>query len=106
MPKPKGSLGATKMKIMALMNHHCNHDKECYGYDIWQCLQNHFHIFINESDIRNVYHHLTDLCSLGFIEKLEDEMNTNKTLYRITEQGIDIQERYMPYLNLLRQELN
>jgi len=78
LPKPKGTLGGTKMKIMAIICHNCEKGSDSYGYTIWQSLKDVFHIYLNDCDVRNVYHHLKELCEI--------------------EQG-----RYAPYLEVLRQ---
>lgn len=105
MPRPKGSIGATKMKIMAIMYHHCNHDQDCYGYGIWQCLQDHFRIYLKDCAIRNVYHHLEDLRDMGYIKEIQGE-DDNRTLYRITEKGRSIRDEFDIYLDILKEELS
>ncbi|MFP3951001.1 MAG: hypothetical protein ACLFVP_02500 [Candidatus Bathyarchaeia archaeon] len=105
MPRPKGSVGETKMKIMAVMYHHCKHDEDCYGYRIWQCLQKHFRIYLRDCAIRNVYHHLDDLCEMEYITKIQGVDDT-RTLYRITEEGRSIKDQYEIYLDILREDLH
>ncbi len=102
MPKPKGTCGATKMKILAVIKLYEERDKESYGYNIWQCLKTKFYTYLNEQDVRNVYHHLNDLCSLGYITKCSEASSDNKQCYRMTESGAGIQEKYKPFTEILR----
>jgi hypothetical protein len=67
LPKPKGTIGGTKMKIMALICNNSDCGMESYGYNIWQSLKSNFHIYLNDNDIRNVYHHLRGLCELDLL---------------------------------------
>jgi DNA-binding PadR family transcriptional regulator len=101
MPKPKGTCGATKMKILAIIYRQEQYGKESYGYNIWQCLKEHFYTYMNDKDIRNVYHHLNDLCSLGYIKKCPESSNEIKQCYRITQSGINLEEKYRPFVNIL-----
>lgn len=105
MPKPKGSTGSTKMKIMAIIHYNSKNDLECYGYGIWQHLKNTFHTYLNDCDIRNVYHHLNDLCSMEYIEKDLESNEDNRSLYQITSKGLMIQEQYQPYLSILEEKI-
>lgn len=104
MPKPKGTTGATKMKIMAIVCHNCECEKESYGYEIWQSLKGFFHMYINDCDIRNVYHHLKDLCNLELLERIEElDLDSNKRcLYQLTAKGRKLRSRYAPYLEILQ----
>ena len=101
MPKPKGTCGATKMKIMSAISAHEEIGKKSYGYNLWQCLKNNFYIYMNDSDIRNVYHHLNDLCGLGYITKCPEDSDDVKQCYRMTDSGRALQIKYKPYLDIL-----
>ena len=101
MPKPKGTCGATKMKIMAVISAHEEIGLKSYGYNLWQCLKNNFYIYMNDSDIRNVYHHLNDLCGLGYIAKCPEDSDDIKQCYRMTESGKALQGKYQPFLDIL-----
>jgi DNA-binding PadR family transcriptional regulator len=102
MPKPKGTCGATKMKILAVIYSHEQYGKESYGYNIWLCLKEHFYTYLNDNDIRNVYHHLNDLCSLGYITKCPESSNEIKQCYRITQSGVILEEKYRPFVDILK----
>jgi DNA-binding PadR family transcriptional regulator len=101
MPKPRGTTGATKMKILAVMCHNHECDLDSYGYNIWQDLKEYFHIYMNDNDIRNIYHHLNDLKTLGYIDKCEYESDDPRCFYRITSQGLEIKNRYGIYMDIL-----
>jgi DNA-binding PadR family transcriptional regulator len=103
MVKPKGTVGATKMKIMAIISYNCNHGDEAYGYNIWQCLKDYFHIYLKDCDVRNVYHHLKELSELGYLERMAslDEDPHNRCLYTLTDEGRGLENRYSPYLEIV-----
>jgi len=101
MPKPKGTCGATKMKIMAVIYTHQQLGKLSYGYNIWLCLKANFFVYMNDSDIRNVYHHLNDLKGLGYIMKCPYTSVDVKQCYKITEKGNELKTKYDPFLVIL-----
>lgn len=101
MPKPKGTTGSTKMKIMALICYNNECSQESYGYNIWQDLKEYFYIYMNNNDIRNVYHHLNDLGHLGLIERGEKDDLRSKCIYKMTQKGFDLKHRYKIYMDLL-----
>ena len=104
MVKPKGTTGATKMKIMAIIDHNCGNGADSYGYTIWQSLKDHFHIYLTDGDVRNVYHHLKELTELGYLIRAESllEDPTKRCLYTLTENGRSLENRYSPYLDIVR----
>ena len=104
MVKPKGSTGATKMKIMAIIDHNCVNGADSYGYTIWQSLKDYFHTYLTDSDVRNVYHHLKELTELGYLIREESifEDSNKRCLYSITENGRSLENRYSPYLDIVR----
>ena len=104
MVKPKGTTGATKMKIMAVISYNCDHGLDSYGYTIWQSLKEHFHIYLTDSDVRNVYHHLKELAELEYIVRDErfNQDPSKRCLYNITNKGRALEERYIPYLDIVK----
>ena len=104
MPKQKGTTGATKMKIMAIVSHNCDTGGVSYGYSIWQTLKGQFYIYLNDCDVRNVYHHLKELCELELLERAEalDTDPNKRCLYQLTEKGRDVEVRFTPYLKIVR----
>lgn len=101
MPKPKGTCGATKMKILAVIHNNEQCGDVSYGYNIWQSLKENFYTYMNDNDIRNVYHHLNDLCSLGYIKKCPEASDDIKQCYRITSSGSGIKEKYSHFIEVL-----
>lgn len=105
-PKPRGTTGATKMKIMAIICYHdeCARIHESYGYNIWQVLKKYFHIYLNDGDIRNVYHHLKGLCNFNLLAREETQAlgPTNRCLYQMTDKGQSIKQKFKPYLEIIR----
>lgn len=101
MPKPKGTCGATKMKILAVISHNRDLGKDSYGYEIWQQLKDNFFVYMNDNDIRNVYHHLNDLCSLGYIVKTGEDEECPKCYYTMTELGYEFRLRFKKFLEII-----
>lgn len=89
------------MKILAIIYSQEQYGRESYGYNIWQYLKDNFYTYMNDKDIRNVYHHLNDLCSLGYIKKCPESSTDIKQCYRITQSGINLEEKYRPYVTIL-----
>lgn len=107
LPKPKGTTGATKMKIMAVVCHNAECGLGSYGYNIWQALKEHFHLYLNDGDIRNVYHHLKGLCDIDLLVREEPHVmdSTKKCYYHLTEKGQNLKSRYEHYLDILQRSL-
>ena len=103
MPKPTGTCGATKMKILAIIHNNSDLGVESYGYDIWKTMKEQFHIYLEDNDIGNVYHHLNNLCNLKYVSR-EDEAIDGKCLYMMTEEGLALKNRYEQYINIIRSE--
>ena len=101
MPKPQGSFGATKMKILAIICNNGDCGQESYGYDIWKTMKAHFYIYLDDNDIGNVYHHLNDLCSQNYLTR-EDSVNDGKCFYKMTENGQAFRDRYGKYIEILQ----
>jgi len=102
--KPKGTTGATKMKIMAIIRYNCECGEDSYGYTIWRSLKEYFYIYLTDSDVRNVYHHLKGLTDLDYIVRDEGFQSdpTKRCLYHLTEKGRSLEDRYSPYLEIVR----
>ena len=106
MPKPKGTCGSTKLKIMAIVCLNCDSEDISYGYNIWQSLKGRFYIYLNDCDVRNVYHHLKELCEMDFLERVSPSDSTEDTraLYCITEKGKTMKVKYEPYLKIIQRD--
>jgi len=100
MVKPKGTIGSTKMKIIAVIHHNCSNNMDTHGYTIWQTLKTSFYVYLDDNDVRNVYHHLKGLCKLGYLEKRDPDTRV-RCCYNITEKGMLLAGRYEPYLRVL-----
>ena len=104
MPRPKGSLGETKLKILAILffNENCN--EHSYGYSVWEILKEKFHCYMNKSCLRNVYHHLESLEKLGLVTKngnVEISGAPPRNTYILTERGKALKSKFDKYLSLL-----
>lgn len=104
MPKPKGTIGATKFKILAIICRSNLIGDNSYGYDIWKTMKKRFHYYLDEIDLRNVYRHLKDLEEDGLIQKSTKQNNGNspeRQFYLITEQGKQLKAKFNKYLQIL-----
>jgi len=101
MPKPQGSCGATKMKILAIICNNGEDGLESYGYDIWRTMKESFHIYLDDKDIGNVYHHLNDLCALNYVSR-DDTVPDGRCFYNVTEEGRAVMTKYSQYIEILR----
>ena len=90
------------MKILAIIAEHSNTEREAYGYDIWKTMKEQFHIYLNDGDIGNVYHHLNDLCSLNYVTRAGDDGRC--CYYKITEEGLAMKHKYDPYVAIMKEE--
>jgi DNA-binding PadR family transcriptional regulator len=100
LPRPHGSIGATKLKILAIIHHNGVH----HGYGIWTILQEHFHLYLDEQSRRNVYHHLHDLNDLGFVKRDPDQTHENASTthpYQLTDEGKKLEDKFRKYLDIL-----
>ena len=100
MPRPHGSIGETKLKILAII---CNNGAS-HGYGIWATLKNSYNCYLDDLNLRNVYHHLHDLKKLGLVERSLSQPNKNspkKHPYRLTDKGKTLEEKFRKYLDLL-----
>ena len=101
MPKPQGSCGATKMKILAIICNNGDDGQESYGYDIWRTMKESFHLYLYDQDIGNVYHHLNDLCALNYVSR-DDSVSDGRCFYNITDDGRAVMTKYSQYIEILR----
>ncbi len=101
MPKPQGSCGATKMKILAIICAKGDDGHESYGYDIWRTMKESFHMYLDDKDIGNVYHHLNDLCALNYLSR-DDPAVDGRCFYNITGDGREIKTKYSQYIEILK----
>ena len=106
MPKPVGTCGATKMKILAIMCYNHEKSRESYGYNIWQTLKDQFLLYIDDNDVRNVYHHLNGLCDLNLITRTGQQTDGPRCFYNMTDEGFTQKWKYNQYLQILHQKLD
>ena len=87
------------MKILAIISNNDDYSQESYGYDIWKTMKEHFHMYLDDNDVGNIYHHLNDLCSLNYLNR-EDSVD-GKCLYNMTYDGQALRERFSKYIEIL-----
>jgi DNA-binding PadR family transcriptional regulator len=105
MPRPHGSIGETKFKILAIIFSNEANGKESYGYSIWAVMKTQFHCYLEDINLRNIYRHLKDLEKAGLIKKSVKQGAENapkRQLYSITENGRQLENRLNKYLQILQ----
>ena len=107
MPRPIGTLGETKMKILAIMHHQELQGTPSYGYNIWNLLKQKFYLYMNEGDLRNVYRHLKELSNLNLITRGSDQPVKGvpkRQPYSLTEKSRELKQRFNRYLDVLSRQ--
>ena len=104
MPRPQGTIGETKFKILAIIYRNDIDGNSSYGYSIWAILKKRFYCYLDDTNLRNVYRHLKDLHEAGLIEKNTKQSGANapeKQLYSLTENGRQLKTKFNRYLQIL-----
>jgi len=105
MPRPQGTIGETKFKILAIIYRNNVNQLDSYGYSIWALMKTKFHCYLDGANLRNVYRHLKDLEEFGLIEKSAKQSVENapkRQLYLLTESGRQLKEKFEMYLQILQ----
>jgi DNA-binding PadR family transcriptional regulator len=105
MPKPQGSIGETKFKILAIICRDEVTGNGSYGYNIWNTMKKRFYCYLEDANLRNVYRHLKDLEDAGLIEKSKKQTgghSPERQLYLLTESGRQLRNRFNKYLRILK----
>lgn len=95
MPRKRGSIGKTKLMMLAIIYHLEEKREKPYGYVIWQILKRVFKSYLKPADIRNIYHHLQDLTRMEYLERRETQTAKgvpDRQIYILTEKGRKIAE--------------
>lgn len=104
--KPRGSIGETKLKVMAILHYEEGVGITSYGYGMWKVMKERYHSCLSEDGLRNIYHHLEDLNDLGLIRRVSDQPikgAPRRRVYRLTEKGRDLQNKFARYLEILQE---
>jgi len=56
----------------------------------------------NSNYVRNVYHHLNDLCGFDLVTKIEGKGDGSRYLYELTKGGLALKDRYRIYMKILK----
>ncbi len=106
MPRPVGTIGETKLKILAIIYQNELHGTTSYGYNIWATLKKKFHCYIDDRNLRNVYRHLKDLNEVGLVKKGTSQPAENapkRRLYSLTNNGRLLKQKFSKYLQILEE---
>jgi len=107
MPRKRGSIGKTKLMMLAIIYHLEKRKERPYGYVIWQILKRVFKSYLKPTDIRNIYHHLRDLTKMEYLERKETQAVKgfpDRQIYVLTEKGRKITEtRCKEHLRVLNE---
>jgi len=90
MPRKQGSIGKTKLMMLAIIYYLEKRREKPYGYAIWQILKRVFKSYLKPMDVRNIYRHLKDLTNMEYIRKVEIENVVgapDRQLYALTDKG-------------------
>jgi DNA-binding PadR family transcriptional regulator len=99
-----GTIGETKLKILAVIHRNELEGKISYGYNIWTTLKNEFYCYLDRKNLRNVYRHLKDLNKFGLVERGESqsvEKAPRRQLYYLTKDGKQLKQKFNKYLEIL-----
>lgn len=105
MGKPKGTVGETKLKILAILSHNDHSKNPSYGYNIWKTLNEQYYCCLGEDGLRNVYHHLNDLKNQKLITNQQSQIVEDKPerrIYHLTEKALNLKEQFNRYLKPLK----
>jgi DNA-binding PadR family transcriptional regulator len=104
MPRPVGTIGGTKLKILAIIFYNDLKGITSYGYNIWTILKTRYYHYMEDGNLRNVYRHLKELERFGLIEKGVSQSVKGapvRQLYSLTEKGKGLKEKFGHYLSVL-----
>jgi len=107
MPRPIGTIGETKFKILAIVYFNELRGTATYGYDIWRLLKDVFHSYLDEGDLRDVYRHLKELESFGLINRGIRQMvkgAPQRQPYFLTDKGRTLKDKFTRYLDILSKQ--
>ena len=107
MPRPVGTMGETKFKILSIIYLNELRGTTTYGYDIWRILKERFHIYLDHGNLRNVYRHLKDLERFGLINRGKPqtvEAAPKRQTYFLTNKGREMKERFARYVDILERQ--
>lgn len=103
MGKPRGSIGETKLKILAILSHNDACQSPSYGYSVWKTLNEQYLSCLGEDGLRNVYHHLQDLQDQNLITNYQNQTLPDKPerqLYHLTDKAQTLKTQYQKYQKL------
>ncbi len=106
MPRPVGTIGETKLKILAIIHQNELRGITSYGYNIWITLKKKFHCYLDDKNLRNVYRHLKDLSEAGLVKKGANQLAENapkRQLYSLTNKGRRFKPKFSKYLQILEE---
>lgn len=104
MPRPVGTIGETKLKILAIIYQNELRGNASYGYNIWIALKRKFHCYLDDKNLRNVYRHLKDLNDVGLVKKVAYELAEKapkRQIYSLTNEGRRLKHKFSKYLQIL-----
>lgn len=104
MPKPQGTIGETKFKILSIIYRNDVAGNGSYGYQIWMVMKKRFYCYLDDANLRNIYRHLKDLEEAGLIQKSKKQTGRNspeRQFYLLTESGRQLKNRFNKYFQIL-----
>ena len=101
MGRPRGSIGDTKLKLLAILHYNEKTGEFSYGYGIWKMMNQRYNCCLGEDGLRNVYHHLENLHNLGLVVKNSNHLvegAPERHLYGLTTKGRSLHREYEQYM--------
>jgi DNA-binding PadR family transcriptional regulator len=99
--RPKGSIGETKLRVLAIL--YLNEEKgdTSYGYAVWKELSRKYETCLGEDGLRNVYHHLEGLLDSELVSRSAVQPSPRapqRHLYGLTVKGRSLFTKYERYV--------
>ncbi len=107
MPRPVGTIGETKFKILAIIHFNELRGTATYGYGTWRILKGRFHTYLDQGDLRNVYRHLKDLEKFGLVTRGPHQTvkgAPKRQPYTLTDKGRQLKPKFTRYLDILSEQ--
>ena len=100
MARPKGSIGETKMRLLAILYENEKSGNASYGYACWKELSRKYQTCMGDDGLRNVYHHLDGLLDSELVNRNAEQASPRapqRHLYSLTVKGRNLFTKYERY---------
>ena len=101
MARPRGSIGETKLRLLAILYQNEKRGNASYGYAVWKELSTKYQTCTGEDGLRNVYHHLEGLLHSELVNRTAMQPSLRapqRHLYDLTVKGRSLLTKYERYV--------